>query len=237
MQVGGVKVQVVRKPIKNLHLGVYPPNGRVRVAAPLAVSNDAVRLAVVDKLGWVNRQKKKFANQPRQSARGMVTGESHYFLGRAFRLRLVKMKRGPGAEAVRRSRSFLELAVPPAAGVGQRRLVLDRWYREQLRAVAEPLLKKWQEALGVEVANWGIKKMKTKWGACNASAGRIWLNVELMKVPRECIEYVVVHELAHLVVDRHDERFQLLMTKSLPNWRFRRDLLNAQPLPHAVWPC
>lgn len=235
MQVGGVRVQVVRKPIKNLHLGVYPPNGRVRVAAPLAVSNDAVRLAVVDKLGWVNRQRRKFENQPRQSARRMVSGESHYFLGRTFRLRLVKGR--ANREFVRRSRSFLDLGVPPAAGVGERRLVLDRWYREQLRAIAEPLFEKWQDILAVRMTSWSIKKMKTKWGACNAATGRIWLNVDLVKAPHECIEYLVVHELVHLMVSRHDSRFHALMSRHLPNWKSRRDLLNAQPLPHAVWPC
>ncbi|MBE2254341.1 MAG: M48 family metallopeptidase [Myxococcus sp.] len=236
IQVRGIKVQVVRKAIKNLHLGVYPPNGRVRVAAPKAVSNDAVRLAVIGKLGWIGRQRRKFLGQARQSRREMVSGESHYFLGRRYRLRVVEFE-GSAAQGVKERPGIIELNVRVGAGTSGREAVLDAWYREQLREVAGLLMEKWQRKLGVEAADWGIKRMKTKWGACNADSRRVWLNLELVKSPPQCIEYIVVHELVHLVTRRHDERFFSLMDRHLPSWRARRELLNSAPLPHVVWPC
>ena len=232
----GIRVQVVRKTIKNLHLGVYPPNGRVRVAAPMAVSLQAVRLAVIGKLGWVNRQRRKFLGQARQSKREMVSGETHFFLGRRYRLRVVEFE-GNTAQHVAKRPSAIELHVRTGAPTRRREAVLDDWYREQLRDVAGSLMTSWQKKLGVGVSTWGIKKMKTKWGACNAKARRVWLNLELVKSPRECIEYIVVHELVHLLVRRHDDRFFAAMDRHLPNWRSRRDLLNALPLPHVEWPC
>src|SRR6266511_5024151 len=165
IRVGGVAVQIVRKDIKNLHLGVYPPNGRVRVAAPLSVRDNVVRLAVVGKLGWIKRQQAKFAAQPRQSRREMVSGESHYFLGRRWRLRVVE-HRGPGT-VVLRSRRFIELYVRPDTDAKGRERILQNWYRTHLQRLIPPLLAKWQPILGVEAASWGIKRMKTKWGACS----------------------------------------------------------------------
>ncbi len=191
--VSGVRVQVVRKAIKNLHLGVYPPEGRVRVAAPMAVSDDAVRLAVVGKLGWIKRQRTRFKAQFRQSEREMVSGESHYFLGQRYRLRVV-CKDGPSKVLIR-SR-ILELHVSQKASAREREQVLQRWYRQQLRALIPPLLMKWEAALDVTVAECFVKKMKTKWGSCNAEARRIWLNLELAKKPVQCLEYLIVHELA-----------------------------------------
>jgi len=231
--VGGIAVDVVRKDIKNLHLGVYPPHGRVRVAAPLVVSDDAVRLAVIDKLGWIRRQKAKFAEQPRQSQREMVSGESHYFLGRRYRLR-VHEHDGPARVAVRGIAS-LDLFVRAGATPDQREAVLMRWHRAQLKALIPPMLDKWQPVLGVEVAAWGVKAMKTKWGSCNASARRVWFNLELSKKPVQCIEYIVVHELAHLVERRHDARFTALMDACLPHWRQQREVLNGSPLAHEEW--
>jgi len=233
LTVGGIRVEVERKDIKNLHLGVYPPNGRVRVAAPLVVSNDAVRLAVIDKLGWIKRQKAKFAEQPRQSQREMVNGESHYFLGRRYRLR-VHEQDAPARVAIRGVAS-LDLFVRPGSNAEQREVVLSRWYREQLKALIPPLLAKWQSALGVQVSAWGIKKMKTKWGSCNPTAGRVWLNLELAKTPAQCLEYIVVHELVHLLERHHNERFTALLNKHLPQWRQYRDMLNKSPLGHEDW--
>ena len=229
----GIPVEVVRKDIKNLHLGVYPPRGRVRVAAPLVVGDEAVRLAVIDKLGWIRRQQAKFAQQPRQSQREMVSGESHYFLGRRYRLR-VHEQAGPARVALRGITS-LDLFVPPGIDAARREAILNRWYREQLRALVPPMLEKWQAVLGVQVADWGIKRMKTKWGSCNPEARRIWLNLELVKKPVQCIEYIVVHELAHLLERRHDERFAALMDEAMPNWRLRRNELNALPVRHEGW--
>ncbi len=231
--VSGVKVEVVRKDIKNLHLGVYPPHGRVRVAAPLVVSDEAVRLAVIDKLGWIRRQKAKFAEQPRQSQREMVNGESHYFLGQRYRLR-VHEHDAPPRVAVRGIAS-LDLFVRPGASVEQREAVLLRWHREQLKALIPALLEKWQPILGVQVTHWGVKKMKTKWGSCSINAGRICINLELAKKPAHCLEYIVVHEMTHLLVRHHDEQFIAQMNRVMPQWQVYRALLNAAPLGHEVW--
>ena len=231
--VSGIAVEVVRKDIKNLHLGVYPPLGRVRVAVPQVVSDEAVRLAVIDKLAWIRRQKGRFAQQPRQSEREMVTGESHYFLGRRYRLR-VHQQDGPARVAVRGIAS-LDLFVRPGTDAAQREDVLQRWYRGQLKALIPPLLEKWQPVLGVQVTAWGIKKMKTKWGSCNADARRLWFNLELAKKPPQCLEYIVVHELVHLLERRHNEAFTALMDAALPHWRGLRDMLNQAPLGYESW--
>lgn len=232
--VSGLRVSIVRKAIKNLHLGVYPPNGRVRVAAPLAVTDDAVRLAVIGKLGWIKRQQSKFKSQPRQSEREMVSGESHYFLGRRYRLHVVHKDKGT-TTVVLRNRSIIELQVSGESSAEQRERVLQRWYRQQLRALIPSLLEKWESLLGVEAGDWGIKKMKTKWGACNAEARRIWLNLELAKKPVQCIEYIIVHELAHLIERHHNDRFISIMDKYLPQWRLLQQELNAAPLASECW--
>ncbi|MGO4575009.1 M48 family metallopeptidase [Cupriavidus sp. 2TAF22] len=233
IKVSGLTVEIVRKDIKNLHLGVYPPNGRVRVAAPQAVSNDAVRLAVIGKLGWIKRQQAKFETQPRQSTREMVNGESHYFQGHRYRIRVVQHE-GPGRVTLR-SRTTMEIRVRPEANAEQRLRVLQCWYREQLKAQVPVLLEKWQSVLGVEVAHWGIKKMKTKWGSCNVDARRVWLNLELAKKPVQCLEYVVVHEMVHLMERHHNDRFVALMDRYLPHWRTYREELNRAPLGHETW--
>ncbi len=233
IRVNGVAVEVVRKPIKNLHLGVYPPNGRVRVAAPLAVSDEAVRLAVIGKLGWIRRQQNRFGAQPRQSRRAMVNGESHYFMGRRYRLRIMEHE-GP-TKVVLRNNSYIELHVAPQATPLEREAILHRWYRRQLRLLVPPMLEKWQPLLGVRVAEWRIKKMKTQWGACTVEASRIWLNLELAKKPIQCVEYIVVHELTHLLERHHNERFHTLLERAIPQWRHYRDMLNRAPLAHEDW--
>lgn len=233
--VSGIRVEVVRKDIKNLHLGVYPPHGRVRVAAPLVVSDEAVRLAVIDKLGWIRRQKASFAEQPRQSHREMVSGESHYFLGKRYRLR-VHEHEAPACVAVRGIAS-LDLFVRPGTDGAQREVILMRWYREQLKQLIPLLLEKWQPILGVQAANWGVKKMKTKWGSCNPALGRLWFNLELAKKPVQCLEYIVVHELTHLLERHHNERFAGLLDKHLPQWRQCREMLSMAPLGHEEWSC
>jgi predicted metal-dependent hydrolase len=233
IRVSGVPVEIVRKGIKNLHLGVYPPHGRVRVAAPLRVSDDAVRLAVVGKLGWIKRQRARFEAQPRQSEREMVSGESHYFLGQRYRLRVVTYE-GP-AKVMARNKSVIELHVRRDSSAVQREQVLQRWYRQQLKELIPPLLQKWQRALGVQADEWAIKKMKTKWGSCNGKVRRIWLNLELVKKPVQCLEYIVVHELVHLLERYHNDNFLALMNATLPQWRSRRSELNAAPLGHATW--
>lgn len=231
--VSGIEVEIVRKDIKNLHLGVYPPHGRVRVAAPLVISDEAVRLAVIDKLAWIKRQRTKFAEQPRQSQREMVNGESHYYLGRRYRLR-VRESEGPARVALH-GITTLDLFVRPGTTAEQREAVLLRWYREQLKALIPPILEKWQHEIGVSGVLWGIKKMKTKWGTCNTGAKRLWLNLELAKKPAHCLEYIIVHELVHLLEPSHNDRFSVLMDGFLPQWRSCREDLNSSVLGHEEW--
>jgi len=231
--VGGLRVAVVRKAIKHLHLGVYPPHGRVRVAAPLAVADEAVRLAVIGKLGWIKRQRAKFENQPRQSRREMVSGETHYFLGWRCRLH-VHRQEGPSRVALR-GKAAIDLFIRPGATREEREQVLQQWYRRQIKLLVPPLFEKWQRALGVKARAWGIKRMKTKWGSCTIEAGRVWLNLELVKKPARCLEYLVVHELMHLRERHHGERFTALMDRALPSWRTRRAELNRAPLAQDTW--
>lgn len=234
LSIRGLPVSVVRKGIKNLHLGVYPPDGRVRVAAPRSITDAAIRVAVITRLTWIRRQREAFARQARQSEREFVIGESHYFLGRRHRMGVVEVTHGKTGVVVR-GKATLELQCRPGADAPARQRIIDRWYREHLRNVAGPLISHWEGKLGVKVADWGIKRMKTKWGSCNAKARRIWLNLELAKKSPDCIEYLVVHELVHLIVRTHDERFKALMDRQLPRWKQLRIALNAAPLAHAEW--
>lgn len=233
IEVRGISVEVVRKNIKNLHLGVYPPAGRVRVAAPLHFNDEAVRLAVISRLGWIRRQKVGFEQQDRQSKREMVTGESHYFQGRRYRLDVIEHD---GSASVRISNNTtMELRVPVGASRDKREAVLHRWYRHRLREQIPVLIAKWEQAIGVPVAECRIKKMKTCWGTCNIEARRIWLNLELAKKPVSCVEYILVHEMVHLLERHHNERFAELMNKLMPLWRQHRDRLNQSPLSHEEW--
>jgi predicted metal-dependent hydrolase len=231
--VGGLRVDVVRKPIKNLHLGVYPPHGRVRVAAPLAMSDEAVRLAVVTRMSWIKRQRAKFDAQQRQSEREYVSGESHYFLGQRHRLSLIDGA-AVGGVHIRNSRS-IHLHVRAGSDQAARERIFLGWYRKELRARAAPLIEKWAAEIEIPVPAWGIKRMKTKWGTCNIEARRIWLNLELIKKPPQCLEYIVVHELAHFFERHHSDRFVAFMDNALPQWRSLRDELNAEPLSHEAW--
>ena len=224
---------MVRKAIKNLHLGVYPPHGRVRVAAPLAVTDEAVRLAVIGKLGWIRRQRARFEDQPRQSKREMVSGESHYFLGQRYRLNVV-VQNGRGRVAIRNKRT-IDLFVRESSDTAQRERVLLAWYRQHLKALIPPLIAQWEAPLGVKVAKWGVKQMKTKWGACNVEARRIWLNLQLAKKPVQCLEYIILHEMVHLLERHHNDRFTKLVDSFMPQWRLQRAELNRAPLGHATW--
>lgn len=233
IRVGGLKVDVVRKDIKNLHLAVYPPAGRIRVAAPLRVSDEAVRLAVITRLAWIKQQRAKFVGQDRQSEREYVTGESHYFNGHRYRLNVI-YEDAPGHVSIRNSRT-IDLFVRPGSDVAQRERVLSAWYRQQLRARIPELIQRWEGALGVTVVGWGVRKMKTKWGTCNIQAGRIWLNLDLAKKPVQCLEYILVHEMVHLIERHHNERFTALMDRCMPSWKSSREALNHAPLGHETW--
>jgi hypothetical protein len=197
IEISDLIVDVVRKDIKNLHLAVYPPNGRVRVAVPLRLDDEAVRLAVLSKLGWIKRQQTKFVEQERQSKREYVSGESHYFQGQRYLLNVVYHDGIP--KVIIRNNTKIDLFVRPGSDVVQRERVMLAWYRRQLKLLVPPMIAKWETLIGVQSAEWGIKQMKTKWGTCNIEARRIWLNLELVKKPVRCIEYIIVHELVHLL--------------------------------------
>ncbi len=226
-------VDVVRKDIKNLHLAVYPPSGRVRVAAPLRLNDEAVRLAVISRLPWIKKQKSKFTNQARQSEREYVTGESHYFQGRRYRLNVVLQS--DKSHAAIRNKSTIDLFVNDPSDKAHREEVMLKWYRQQLKEKIPTLITHWEQLIGVLVADWRIRKMKTKWGTCNIKAQRIWLNLELAKKSSQCLEYIIVHEMTHLLERHHNERFIKLMDEFMPRWRLYREELNHSPLVSEHW--
>lgn len=234
LRVGGIPIDVVYKEIKNLHIGVYPPAGRVRVAAPVSFDDDKVRLAVVRRLTWIKRQRERLRSADRQTEREMVTGESHYVWGLRYRLKVVERV---GRWHVEVDSNRLLLYVPEGTTVERRRDVLDQWYRQQLKLVVAPMISKWECIIGVSVPLWSVRRMKTKWGSCNRETRRIWFNVELAKKHPECLEYIVVHEMTHYLERNHGDRFAQLMDGFMPDWRARRDQLNANRLRHEDWSC
>lgn len=233
IQVGGLKVDVVRKNIKNLHLGVYPPDGRIRIAAPLRVNDEAIRLAIVSKLTWIKKQQSRFLAQERQSEREFIYRESHYFFGNRYLLNIIEQS-GPSKVKLQ-NKTRINLYVPVGSNGSKREQVLIEWYRRELKALIPPLISKWEEIMGVTVEDWGVKKMKTKWGSCNIQSRRIWLNLELAKKPVQCLEYVVVHEMVHLLERKHNDHFKGLMDEFLPQWKHYRNILNQAPLSHETW--
>lgn len=232
LTIAGIDVDVVYKDIKNLHIGVYPPLGRVRVAAPARLDDDQVRLALVQRLPWIKRKRSELIAAERQSPREMLTGESHYVWGDRLRLEVVE---GPGRPHLEVKRGKLLFHVPTGTRVEKRRELLDRWYREQLRSVIPQVISKWEPKVGVNVAKCSIRRMKTKWGSCNRETSHIWFNVELAKKHPESLEYIAVHEMVHLLERGHGERFTKLMDSIMPEWRARRDHLNGAPLAHEEW--
>lgn len=232
LTVAGLDVDVVYKSIKNLHVSVYPPLGRVRVAAPQRTTEDAIRVAIVQRLSWIKRQREQFQDADRQSERHMVSGETHYAWGRRY---LLDVSKSSGAYGVEIQGSTLWVITPSGTDAVGRFGALDRWYRRELKASVPALLEKWQPVLGVEAEKFVVRRMKTKWGTCVATSRTIWLNPELAKKNPRCLEYIVVHELAHLRERGHGEKFVALMDRHLPDWRARRDELNEAPLGHEDW--
>lgn len=232
MSVGGIDVQIDRKEIKNLHIGVYPPHGRVRVATPVNIDDEAVRLAVVSKLSWIKKQVRHFQEQPRQTKREMVTGESHYFLGKRYLLDVIY---GSVKHQVILKHSHIELHVRENTSVVNRQKLLSEWYREQLHNVVNEFIPKWEHRIGVKVDSWRIKKMRTKWGSCNTDKKSVLLNLNLAMTSVECIEYIVVHELVHLLERHHNDNFQTYMNRYLPDWKQCRDVLNQSVLSFEEW--
>lgn len=232
LTVRGIDVDIIYKDIKNLHIGVYPPMGRVRVAAPVRLDDDAIRLAVIKRMPWIKQQRKQFEDAERQSEREMVTGESHYLWGVRRRLKIVER---PGQMHFEVDGDRLALFTPTGTKAAERRTALDHWYRVQLRHALTDVIAAWEDRLGQSVPKWSIRRMKTKWGSCNRESRHIWFNVELAKKHPDCLDYIVLHEMTHYRERGHGERFTKLMDAQMPDWRNRRRQLNGAPLPHEHW--
>jgi predicted metal-dependent hydrolase len=232
LNIGGMSIDVVFKDIKNVHLSVHPPTGRVRIAAPARMKIEAVRIFAISKLRWIKKQQSKLQTQERESPREYLERESHYFWGNRYLLRIKEGERPSGAVSPHRT---IVLTVPRGASTDKRRRVLEAWYRTEMRAALEPLVAKWERRLGVSVEGTFIQKMKTKWGSSNPRLHHIRLNLELAKKPPTCLDYVVLHEMVHFLVPDHSERFAALLDHHLPQWRTVRQALNEAPLGYTEW--
>jgi len=233
IKVGNYTTEIVRKEIKNMHLGVYPPTGRIRVAVPLKTSDESIRLLIVSKIPWIKKQQAKFINQERQSKRDYISGESHYFLGRRYLLKVIDIEPIPRVEIKRKTR--INLYVKPNSTQQHREKLLDNWYRLEIKKQIEFLGDKWSKIIGIKANKISVRKMKTKWGTCNPRSRRILLNLELAKKPSHCLEYVFVHEMIHLLEKKHSVKFQNYMDKFLPKWKQLKQELNKSPLNYIDW--
>lgn len=231
-QLGEVRIEVVRKDIRHVHLTVHPPAGRVRIAAPRRLSDDAIRAFAIGKLAWIRRQRAKLREQEREIPLSYIDRETHFVWGQRCLLRVIECDASPSVEW-RPGR--LVLSVRSGTVSTRRAELLDAWYREQLRVEALPLLARWQDRLGVQAKALFVQRMRTRWGSCNAGAGNIRLNTELARKPRQCLEYILVHELAHLVEPTHGPAFLALLDRHLPGWKQRREMLNRLPVRHEEW--
>jgi predicted metal-dependent hydrolase len=232
IDLGELAIEVVKKDIKNIHLSVYPPTGRVRVSAPLRMNLETIRVFAISKLGWIKQQQEKLRGQQRETRREYLNRESHYVWGKRYLLQVIESGAAPGVELKHKK---ILLRVRPGTSEDRRQAIVDEWYREQLKSIVPSLIAKWEPLMGVSVARLFVQKMKTKWGSCNPRSKSIRLNTELTKKPPECLEYILVHEMLHLIARRHDEHFISLMERYLPNWKSIRQTLNEAPLAHANW--
>jgi predicted metal-dependent hydrolase len=228
-----MRVLVVRKQVKNLHLAVLPPNGHIRVTAPIGMNDDTVRTFIALRLPWINRQREKFVAQARQTARRYVSGESHYYFGKRYLMDVVQQDAAPKVRLVGKRK--IELCVRPESTGARRGEIMSDWYRECLRAVIAEMLEVWQAKLGVRANRWRIMRMRTRWGTCTQGSGNILFNLELAKKPLVCVEYVIVHELLHLIERGHNQRFIDLLDRHLPKWRTLKEELNHHILAHEEW--
>lgn len=232
IELGNIIIDVEQKDIKNIHLSVYPPHGAVRIAAPERMNLDTIRVFALQKLKWIKNQQESFRNQPRETEREYLTKESHYFLGKRYLLKVIEHNEVPKVVLKHKT---LELYVRPDTSSEKKEAIIEEWYRSQLKALVPKLIEKWEKVVGVQSNAYGIKKMRTKWGTCNTTAKRIWLNLELAKKPVECIEFIIVHELVHLLERSHNDRFVSYMNEFMPKWRFYRKELNSIPFRHVTW--
>jgi predicted metal-dependent hydrolase len=232
IELGNIIIDVEQKDIKNIHLSVYPPKGKVRISAPERMDLDTIRVFAISKLKWIRKQQEAFKKQERETEREYLSRESHYFLGERYLLKIIKQDASP---KIILKKNAIEMYIRPETSMEKRKELLDEWYRSELKKIAPSIIEKWEEKIGVQSQEYGIKKMRTRWGTCNPKAKRIWLNLELAKKPVECIEYIVVHELVHLIERSHNETFKRLMNEHMPKWSFYRDELNRLPFSHVDW--
>jgi len=229
---GELRAEVTRKAIKHVHLSVLPPAGKVRVAAPRSMALDTIRLFVVSKLTWIRSQQRKFELQERESPREFLNKESHYLWGKRYMLEIGFSDAAPTVTLTPRK---LHLQVRPGTDRSRCEALLNAWYRKQVHAALPALLAKWEPLLKVKTSRVFVQHMKTKWGSCTPSSRHIRLNTDLAKKPPECLEYILVHELAHLLEPTHNARFSALMDLYLPNWQHFRKQLNQLPLRQEQW--
>jgi predicted metal-dependent hydrolase len=232
IELGNISIDVEQKNIKNIHLSVYPPNGKVKIAAPERMDIDTIRVFAINKLKWIKKQQEVFRNQERETKREFIERESHYFQGKRYLLTIIEQETKP---KVILKHSEIELYIRPNTSTKKRKEILDEWYREEIKKIVPKMLEKWEQKIGVKTNEFGVKIMRTKWGTCNIEAKRIWLNLELAKKPVECLEYIVVHELVHLLERNHNAVFVKYMNEFMPKWRFYRDELNRLPFRHTDW--
>lgn len=231
--ISNIKIDVVCKDIKNIHLGVYPPTGRVRIAAPLKMNEDAIRLFAISKLSWIKRNQRKFEGQERISPREYKQRESHYFRGRRYLLRIVETEAPP--KVLLKNKTYIDLYIRPCASTKKRHEIITEWYRAELKKQIPAIIEKWENILNVKVSDWQVKKMKTKWGSCNIEKKRIWINLELAMKPEHCLEYIIVHEMIHFLERHHKDKFLYYTDTYLPNWKKLKAELNKLPAGHADW--
>ncbi len=224
MEIDGLNIEIERKPIKHLHLAVYPPDGRVHLSMPQELTDDDARLFVISKWQWIERQRKDILDHPRQTERQYVSGENHYYLGERY---LLNVRETPIFPHIMLKGKEMYLSVRPGASRDRREEVVREWYRVRLQKVIAPLMATWQEKLGEADVDWQVQTMKNRWGSCTIRSRRIRFNIELARVPQPCIEYIVVHELLHLKEKNHNKIFEALLAKYLPDWQKRREDLNA----------
>ncbi len=232
IKLGDIDVDVVLKDIKNIHLSVYPPTGRVRISAPLRMDLDTIRVFAITKLGWIKSQQKKLREQERETLREYLDRESHYVWGKRY---LLKVEEKDATPEVTLKHNKMILWVRPSTSHKKKQAILDGWYREKLKEVASTLITKWEPLMGVTVERFFVRRMKTKWGSCRPESKSIRLNTDLAKKPPELLEYIIVHEMVHLLERKHNDRFMALMDRFLPLWRNHRDELNRAPLGHEEW--
>ncbi len=231
--VGGIEVLVLHKDVKNLHLNVLPPNGKVRVSAPIGMSDDAIITFVVSRISWIKKKRNNFESQERQTLREYKSGESHFLFGKRYKLEVVESNEKPSV--MLKGKTKIILSARPEATIKKKESIMNKFYRMELEKKLETLIIKWQKKIKVTPTFWGIRKMRTRWGTCDERSRRIWFNFELAKKPENCIQYVVVHELVHLIERKHDKYFVGLMDKYLPKWRSEKEELNKFILSYERW--